>query len=80
MNNPNNHDHFYRTIGQLETNIINLNISIIELKKSFDSIQKRVLSVEKQHSFVRGCIGVLLTLGALLGTVFDHASRWFFGK
>ena len=69
-----------RTIGQLETNIINLNQSILELKSSFDSIQSRVIGVEKQNAFMRGCVGVLLTLGGILGVVLDHISRWIFGK
>jgi hypothetical protein len=69
-----------RTIGQLEMHIINLDNSIKDLKSSFDSIQNRVITVEKQHSFMRGCIGVLLSLGAMIGMALDHALRWFLGK
>lgn len=71
---------FCRTIGQLETHIINLNRSIVDLKKALNTVQKRVLIVEKQHLFIRGCMGVLLTTGAVLGAALDHLLRWLLGR
>lgn len=69
-----------RTIGQLETHISNLNKSLDELKKLFKSVEYRLISVEKEHSFVRGCIGILLTIGGFFGIALDHISRWVFGR
>ncbi len=69
-----------RIIGQLEGHIINLNQSLLDLKNALDAIQTRVLVVEKQHSFIRGCIGVLLTLGAVVGVALDHMLKWVFWR
>ncbi len=71
---------FCRTIGQLETHIINLNGNLVDLRKTLKAIQTRVMVVEKQHAFIRGCMGVLITVGAIFGAAVDHLLKWILGR
>lgn len=70
----------HRTIGKLETHIINLNHSLKDFKDTVNRLQKRVEDVEKHHSFVRGCIGVLLSAGTFVGFVLSLVTKWVMGR
>jgi hypothetical protein len=69
-----------RTIGQLEGHIISLNENLNELKSSFDRMQRRLVAVEKQHSFIRGSVAAFLTIGAILGVAVDQVVKWVMGR
>lgn len=70
----------HRTIGKLETHILNLNESLADFKATVNRLQKRVEDVERHHSFLRGGIGVVLSTGTLLGFVFSLATKWLIGR
>ncbi len=67
-----------RSLGRLETHIINLSQNIVELKSSIDGVSDRVLYLERQYFLWRGGIGVLFALGASLGIIFELILRWYF--
>ncbi len=69
-----------RTIGQLESHIINLNESIQELKCALDSMQRRLVIVEKHHSFIGGTVAALLFVGTIFGALMDHIVKWVIGR
>ena len=69
-----------RTIGNLESHIINLNGSIQELKLAMEKMQRRLVAVEKQHWFLRGSLAAILFIGTLFGAAIDHIVKWAIGR
>lgn len=69
-----------RSIGKLEGQVSKLNDNFNEQKELFICLQKRMSSIEKQQSFVKGTVAALLFLGTLLGAAFDHVIKWVMGR
>lgn len=63
----NKRQHLFRTLGRIETHIINLNDSIHDLKAFLANLQNRVGNLENQYSFWRGGIGAICAIGGALG-------------
>lgn len=69
-----------RSIGKLEGQVTKLGDNLNEQKDNFTNLQKRISSIERQQSFVKGTVATLLFLGTLLGAALDHVIKWMFGR
>ena len=73
-----NNQEICRSIGQLETHIVTLNHSVLELKNSMDKVQTRVSDLERQTHLWKGGLAALAMGSAFCGVLFDSIIRWIF--
>jgi len=67
-------------MGKLESQIHNVTDGQQDMKVSLERMQRRLMTIERQHSFLRGSVAALLTVGAIFGALIDHVIRWFMGR
>ena len=69
-----------RTLGQLETQVQNLNQHICDLKHITEKIWDRLFRIEQQHYLWRGGIAAILSVSTLIGMSCDFLIRWLVGR
>ncbi|MGB0934833.1 MAG: hypothetical protein ACPGXY_02080 [Alphaproteobacteria bacterium] len=69
-----------RILGQLESHIVTLNNSIVDLKKSLDKVQRRVGTLENKHSYLKGGMGAVWAFFTMIGGLLTSGLHWVFGR
>ena len=72
MNGP----EYFRAIGRLEAQVQALTTAVSELKTKLDSMDTRLIELDRLASRWKGGFAVVLMLGALTGFALDNALRW----
>ncbi|GEM_PF-4673093 len=80
MKNQTQPTDLYHVMGKLESQIHNVTDGQQDMKVSLERMQRRLMTIERQHSFLRGSVAALLTVGAIFGALIDHVIRWFMGR